>query len=128
MIHKGIPWPSVVNMLRIMGSKVGSIWTKSWGRLLTDSSIVLIARKQPTAAIELESSASSSASAVFIHLQNAAAFVEKGKSYLQYRKILAIQNKDIILGRYKNFKKYKLPNFGIAQVHKVPFLHQTCPQ
>jgi len=36
-----------------------------------------------------------------MHLQNAAAFVEKGKSYLKYRKILAIQNKDIILGRYK---------------------------
>jgi hypothetical protein len=39
-----------------------------------------MARKQPTAARELGSSASSSASAVFIHLQKAAAFVEKGKA------------------------------------------------
>jgi len=72
-----IPWPSVVNILCIMGSKVGSNWTNSWGRLLTDSSIVLIARKQPTAARAPGSSTSSSASAVFMHLQNAAACCKK---------------------------------------------------
>lgn len=60
-----------------MGSKVGSNWTNSWGRLLTDSSIALIARKQPTAARAPGSSTSSSASAVFMHLQNAAACCKK---------------------------------------------------
>lgn len=70
---RSIPCPSVVSILRIIGSRVGSMLTKRWGNLLTDSKIVLMARKQPTAAKAPGSSASSSASAVFIHLQNASA-------------------------------------------------------
>lgn len=72
-----LPWPSVVNIFRIMGSRIGSIWTKSWGSLLIDSRIVLIARKQPTAAIAPGSSDSTSASDVFKHLQKAAACKNK---------------------------------------------------
>lgn len=68
-----IPWPSVVNIFCIIGSIVGSISTNSCGRLLTDSRIVLMARKQPTAAKAPMSSESSLASDVFRHLQNAAA-------------------------------------------------------
>jgi len=52
-----------------------------------DSRIVLIARKQPTAAKAPESSASSSASELAIHLQKAAAYQIKEKRFIRWKKL-----------------------------------------
>jgi len=50
-----------------------------------DSRIVLIARKQPTAAKAPESSASSSVSELAIHLQKAAAYHFKAACFIRWK-------------------------------------------
>lgn len=124
-----------MSILCIMGSRVGSICGNSWGRPLTDSRMVLIALRHPTAASAPESSSSSSVSADCKHFQKAAAYMNQNKwsvgiimsikypfSKMNYTLLSCIPVEYI--WEFSFFTK-GLPDFGKDQERMAPFLRRT---